>query len=272
MTSRHTHSTDPKTYLSQDNKKSHVAYYKKGDKFSSIYLRDYKAEAPVIHKRENPNRTDEDRYEDMVAQRGRTIKNIRYSNGFKWCVILSWRSKKRRMDTEYQNTCVRSFLKSLRKKYPDIAYLAVRHKNKDSEGFHIHLFISGLPRNRFRIRREVFDDKGRQTYCFLGWYKHGWCSAEMVESTEGYINYVAQRDKMRLIPKEVKSLVAYSRNLKRPEKDKEALTVEELSDLKDNIKDKILRDIDVYVDNGIYKTRSEYIFLKGNLGGEVQHE
>ena len=272
MTSRHTHSTDPKTYLSQDNKKSHVAYYKKGDKFSSIYLRDYKAEAPVIHKRENPNRTDEDRYEDMVAQRSRSIKNIRYSNGFEWCVVLSWRSKKRRMDTKYQNDCVRSFLNSLKKKYPDIAYLAVRHKNEGSEGYHIHLFISGLPRRRFRLRPGVLDDKGRQTYCFLGWRKHGWCSAEMVESTEGYIEYVAQRDKMRLIPKEVKSIVAYSRNLKHPEKDKEALSVEDLSDLKDNIKDKILRDIDVYVDNGIYKTRSEYIFLKGNLGVEVQHE
>ena len=271
MVELHAHTTDPKMYPCQD-RRDYVAYYKKGDLFSSVYFRPQKTNEPIIHTRENPNRTDEDRFEGMVAQRSRTIKNIRYSNGFEWCVILSWRSKKRRMDTEYQNDCVRSFLKSLKKKYPDIAYLAVRHKNEDSEGYHIHLFISGLPRKRFRIRPGVLDNKGRQTYCFLGWCKYGWCSAETVESTEGYIEYVAQRDKMRLIPKDVKSIVAYSRNLKHPEKDKEVLTGKELYNLKEEVKDKVLYDVDVYIDNGIYKASSEYLFLKGRLDREVQHE
>ena len=273
MANQHRHLAAPKTYRSQDdNRKEYDAHYKKGDFFSSVNLSDHKSDRSSIRKKKKATRTDEDQIEDMVAQRSRTIKNLRYSNKFDWCVILSWRSKKRRMDTKYQNDCIRKFLKSLKKKYPDITYAAVRHKNEDCEGYHIHLFISGLPRRRFRIRREIFDDKGRETYCFLGWYKYGWCSAEKVDSTEHYIIYVGKRSKMRLLPKEVKSLVAYSRNLKHPEKDKEVLTDKEVYDLKEEIKDKVLYDVDIYIDNGIYKTRSEYLFLEGYLNREVQHE
>lgn len=264
----------PKTYTSQDNKEAFDVCYKIGEYYSSVTTRHHKDEIYKERPKNNPNRTDEDRIRDMVAQRSRNIKNYYHSNKFEWCAVLSWRSKWRRMDTEYQDGCVRGFLKKLKRKYPDIIYLAIRHKNEDCEGYHIHLFISGLPRRMFRMRTGVLDDKGRQTYCFLGWrkYDYGWSSAEKVESTKNYLTYVAKWDKMWLLPKDVKSIVAYSRDLILPDKDKEVLSNEDVAKLKETVKDNVIYYSKFYIDNGIYMTGSEYTLLRGRLGGEVQHE
>lgn len=260
-----------KTYVGQVEQKQSVYLANYGIDYTGItiapHVRDDKggatARSTLSHSRSM--RTDEERFEDMVHMRRRRIMDLGLSNKFELFGILTWRTKKMRFDTKAQDEQVRQFFSKLHRKYPDVRYMAVRHKNPNGTGYHVHVLIGGLPRHRIRIKKNQYDSENRQTYCLLGWSKRGWASVTYIENQRRVVDYISKTARMSQIPKNVRALVTYSKNLKRPVRTKANLDTTEILELKHKSNQSLIYKTSFDVGSNGHKQKMHYRLCKGEI-------
>lgn len=256
-----------KTSTCQEKKKTvYLTHY--GEAYTGITI------APNIRDDKNSRgtqsssaalpRSDEERFDDMVYKRRKRIKDLGLSNAFELFGILTWRTKKMRFDVVAQDAQVRQFFSKLRRKYPDIRYLAVRHKNPKETGYHVHVLIGELPRRCLRIKTGEFDHENRQIYCLLGWSRYGKASVEYIQNQEYVVNYVSKYSRLSLLPQNVRSLVTYSKNLERPEREREDLTDNEIAKIKRKARKGKIYEADFFLGNDTgYQLKIHYELVRG---------
>ena len=257
-----------KTSTCQEKKKTvYLTHY--GEAYTGITIapnvRDDKGSRGTQSSSTALSRSDEERFDDMVYKRRKRIKDLGLSNAFELFGILTWRTKKMRFDVAAQDAQVRQFFSKLRRKYPNIRYLAVRHKNPEGTGYHVHVLIGELPRRCLRIKTGEFDHGNRQIYCLLGWSRHGKASVEYIQNQEYVVNYVSKYSRLSLLPQGVRSLVTYSKNLERPERKRENLSDKEITRMKRRTRKDKIYESDFFVGNDAdYQLQMHYELVRGN--------
>ncbi|WP_101876744.1 hypothetical protein [Lachnoclostridium edouardi] len=266
-----------KTSTCQEEKKKTVYFTHYSDGYTGITIAPNIRDDKSAHQSQSSSaalpRSDEERFNDLVYKRRKRIKDLGLSNRFELFGILTWRTKKMRFNVTAQDKQVRQFFSKLRRKYPDIRYIAVRHKNPEGTGYHVHILIGELPRRCIRIRKGVFDSKGRQTYCLLGWSRNGWSSVEYIENPEYVVNYISKYSRLSLLPQGARSLVTYSKNLERPGHEREDLSDKEIARMKRRTHRDKIYEADFFVGNDAeYRQQMHYELVRGNhTAPEAKH-
>ncbi len=255
--------------LGQDKKEVYFTNY--GDNMTGITVTSHLfyekvASMPSVAPKAAAPMSLEQREHERIKKARRRIKDIILANNFDVMAIITWRAKYKRCNPDIQNEELREFFDKLRKKYPGIKIFAVRHKNPDSEGYHVHVLFENLPRRALRIKKDKLDDCGRQTYCLLGWSRKGWASAEYIEKLKGVARYLSGRKKVASLPKGVHSIVFRGRNLISADRESWGMTDEEIADFlfknKSSIEDNSYFSIDK--GNG-YKEHIRYVIANGRI-------
>lgn len=219
--------------------------------------------------------SDTEREKERVKKVIRRIKDAAYPNHFQIFVLLTWKSSKMRWDTKAQDKDVSSFFNKLHKQYPELVILAVRHKCPKGTGYHVHVIIGNLPRRKLRIIKGEFDEHGRQLYYLLGWGNKGRATAEYIESELAVKNYLANREKIKLIPRNVKCIVYRTRNLIRTKRESCGMNDEEITTiLKEKKSNKEIRytsKFDVAYGDGL-KEKMTYVFTDGEFPSPISEK
>jgi hypothetical protein len=223
--------------LSQDKKKEiYLTNY--GNKYEGITIssRIYDESKFVGTSNTTQNKvfipmSDEQCKKEREKKAVRRIKDAIYPNDFQLFALLTWKTKKKRWDTDAQDVDVKNYFNKLHRKYPEFTAVAVRHKNPDGTGYHVHVLLGNFPRNKMRIKKGEFDSNGHQLYCLLGWSQHGRSTVEYIVDELAVKNYLANRDKVGELTQGIESIVYRTRNLVHTERKTCGMNDEEIDKL-----------------------------------------
>jgi hypothetical protein len=251
------HGTGHNSSLSQDKKKEiYLTNY--GNKYEGITIssRIYDGSKFVGTSNTTQNKvfipmSDEQCKKEREKKAVRRIKDAIYPNDFQLFALLTWKTKKKRWDTDAQDADVRKYFNKLHRKYPEITAVAVRHKNPDGTGYHVHVLLGNFPRNKMRMKKGEVDSNGHQLYCLLGWYPLGRATAEYIVDEFAVKNYLANRKKIRELTAGIHSIVYRTRNLVHTERKTCGMSDEEIDTLltEKNNNDEIIYDQEFSVEH-----------------------
>lgn len=154
-----------------------------------------------------------------VARARKVMREILMSNNWKYFLTLTFNNiEQDRTDKEAVIKQWTKFRKEIRRKFPEMRYLAVAEEHKDG-CIHFHLVVGGITAEQLRlIDSGHYDKNGRKIYNCYAW-KYGITTVTEVENTEGVSGYMLKYVGKSLgISDDFKKRYWCSRNCNRPKK------------------------------------------------------
>lgn len=153
-----------------------------------------------------------------LARTRRVMREILMANKWDWFVTLTFNNlEQNRLDDKKVMEQFKKFRKDIRKRYPNMYYLAVTEYHKKG-GIHFHLVVGGISEAELKLVYSGYKQNGKEVYNSYAW-KYGFSTVTKVESTEKVSGYILKYIGKDLgISEACKKRYWASRNCARPKK------------------------------------------------------
>lgn len=154
-----------------------------------------------------------------VARTRKVMRELLMANDWQWFVTLTFNSTAQdRTDDKAVRLQWDKFRKDIRKRYPEMRYVAVMERHKDG-CIHFHLVVGGISETELKlVFSGHYDKNGRKIYNCYAW-KYGFSTVTEVESTEKVSGYILKYIGKSLgVSDEFKKRYWASKNCNRPKK------------------------------------------------------
>lgn len=204
-------------------------------------------------------RTEEEIEHSIANSKNRTIQNIfniARSNNWTWFCTFTFDPKRvNRQNYDNCYSCLYSWLKSMKKKYPDIKYIIVPELHpSDGVSWHFHGLFSNCPDSMFTLKHINY--KHEEIYNINGFDYFGLInSATKIKDSNKSAMYIAKYIKKDLVTKTLgKHRYLYSKNCERPQVAENSINYNDLYKYLIRIQDKIqyTKTCDYYNNNIMY--------------------